>query len=98
MSKMMDKWLQKAKPGDEGLTRPPVSTCVSVHKNEVRSITRGYFQNQFRVSTYKQEEDVLDENEEKEGEEDEDEDGEKVEDEVLEEGDKRGRKRKRKVM
>ncbi len=32
------------------------------------------------------EEDVLDENEEKEGDEDEDEDGEKVEEEVLEEG------------
>ncbi len=25
MSKMMDQWLQKAKPGDNGLTRPPAS-------------------------------------------------------------------------
>jgi hypothetical protein len=37
-SKMMDKWLKYTKPGDKGLTRPPVSVCVSVHKNEVRSI------------------------------------------------------------
>jgi hypothetical protein len=43
MSKMMDEWLQKVKPGDKGLTRPPVSGCVSAHKNEVRSIVRGYF-------------------------------------------------------
>jgi hypothetical protein len=54
MSKMMDKWLQKAKPGDKGLTRPPVSARVSAHKNEVRSIARGYFQIQFSVPAYKQ--------------------------------------------
>jgi hypothetical protein len=29
------------------------SARVSAHKNEVRSIDRGYFQNQFRVSVYK---------------------------------------------
>jgi hypothetical protein len=38
MSTMMDKWLEKVKPGDKGMTRPPVSVCVSAHKNEVRSI------------------------------------------------------------
>ncbi len=56
MSKMMDKWLEKAKPGDKGMTRPPVSSRVGTHKSEVRvrSIPRGYFQNQFRVPTYKQ--------------------------------------------
>ena len=54
MSQMMDKWLQKEKPGDKGLTRPPASSHISAHKNEVRSITRGYIQNQFRVSEYKQ--------------------------------------------
>ena len=54
MSKMMDKWLQKTKPGDKGLTRPPASGHISTHKNEVRSIARGYFQNQFRVTSYKQ--------------------------------------------
>jgi hypothetical protein len=53
MSKMMAQWLQKAKPGDKGLTRPPASARVSVHKNEVRSIARAYFQNQFRVPAYK---------------------------------------------
>ncbi len=42
------------KPGDKGLIRPPVSVRVSTHKNEVRSIPRGYFQNQFRVPVYKQ--------------------------------------------
>ncbi len=42
MSKMMDQWFQKAKPGDKGLTRPPDSASVSVHKNEVRSIARGF--------------------------------------------------------
>jgi len=31
---MMEKWLEKAKPGDKGLTRPPASTRVSAHKNE----------------------------------------------------------------
>ena len=50
----MDKWLKKVTPGDKGLTRPPVSTRVSAHKNEVRSIDRGYFQIQFRVSSYEQ--------------------------------------------
>ncbi len=53
MSKMMAQWLEKVKPGDKGLTRPPVSARVSEHKNEVRSITRGFFQIQFRVSVYK---------------------------------------------
>jgi hypothetical protein len=53
MSKMMDQWFQKAKPGDKGLTRPPSSVLVSAHKNEVRSITRGFFQIQFRVPVYK---------------------------------------------
>ena len=51
---MMDKWLKKTTPGDKGLTRPPASVRVSPHKNEVRSMTRGYFQIQFRVTTYKQ--------------------------------------------
>ncbi len=51
---MMDKWLKKATPGNKGLTRPPASEHVSVHKNEVRSIVRGNFQNRFRVSAYKQ--------------------------------------------
>ena len=50
----MDKWLKKATPGDKGLTRPPASARVSAHKNEVRSIARGYFQSQFRVPAYKQ--------------------------------------------
>jgi hypothetical protein len=54
MSTMMVKWLKKATPDDKGLTRPPCSVCVSVHKNEVRSIARGYFQNRFKVSVYKQ--------------------------------------------
>jgi hypothetical protein len=49
MSKMMDRWLQKAKEGDKGLTRPPASAHVSQHKNKVRSITRGFFKSQFRV-------------------------------------------------
>ena len=40
MSKMMDQWLQKAKPGDKGLTRPPASVHVSENKK-------------FRVPTYK---------------------------------------------
>ena len=40
-------------PGDKGLTRPPASARVSAHKNEVRSIACGYFQNQFRVPAYK---------------------------------------------
>jgi hypothetical protein len=53
MSKMMDQWFQKAKPGDKGLTRPPASARVSEHKNEVRSIARGFFQIQFRVPAYK---------------------------------------------
>ena len=53
MSKMMDRWLQKAKEGDKGLTRPPASARVSQHKNEVRSIARGFFQIQFRVPGYK---------------------------------------------
>ncbi len=53
MSKMMAQWLQKVKEGDKGLTRPPASTRVSQHKNEVRSTTRGFFQNQFRGSVYK---------------------------------------------
>ena len=53
MSKMMAQWLQKAKPGDKGLTRPPASARVSAHKNEVRSIARGFFQIQFRVPAYK---------------------------------------------
>ena len=53
MSKMMDRWLQKAKEGDKGLTRPLTSARVSQHKNEVRSITRGFFQIQFRVPGYK---------------------------------------------
>ncbi len=51
MSKMMDRWFQKTKEGDKGLTRPPASVRVSQHKNEVRSIVRGFFQNQFRVSS-----------------------------------------------
>jgi len=50
---MMDQWLQKAKPGDKGLTRPPDSACVSEHKNEIRSVARGFFQIQFRVPAYK---------------------------------------------
>ena len=54
MTTMMDKWLKKTTPGDKGLGRPPPSARVSAHKNEVRSMTRGYFQNQFRVPTYKQ--------------------------------------------
>ncbi len=53
MSKMMDQWLQKAKPGDKGLTRPPPSARVSATKNEVRSIDRGFFLIQFRVPGYK---------------------------------------------
>jgi hypothetical protein len=53
MSKMMDQWFQRAKPGDKGMTRPPVSVRVSAHKNEVRSIPRGFFQIQFRVPGYK---------------------------------------------
>ena len=32
------RWLQKAKEGDKGLTRPPASARVSQHKNEVRSM------------------------------------------------------------
>ena len=54
MTIMMEKWLKKATPGDKGLTRPPPSVCVSSHKNEVRSMSRKYFQIQFRVTTYKQ--------------------------------------------
>jgi hypothetical protein len=42
MSKMMDRWFQKTKEGDKGLTRPPASVRVSQHKNEVRSIVRGF--------------------------------------------------------
>ncbi len=52
MSKMMAQLFQKAKPGDKGLTRPPASARVSAHKNEVRSIDRGYFQNQFNMEQY----------------------------------------------
>jgi hypothetical protein len=54
MSTMMVKWLKKATPGDKGLTRPPASARVSVHKNEVRSIAQGYFRNRFKVPVYKQ--------------------------------------------
>jgi hypothetical protein len=50
---MMDMWLKKTTPGDKGLTRPP-SVRVSTHKNEVRSIPHGYFQNRFKVPLYKQ--------------------------------------------
>jgi hypothetical protein len=32
ISKMMDQWLEKAKPGDKGLTRPPVSVFVSIQQ------------------------------------------------------------------
>ena len=52
MSTMMDKWLKKATPGDKGLTRPLASARVSPHKNEVRSIVRGHFQNRYRMSAY----------------------------------------------
>jgi len=48
---MMDQWLPKVKPGDKGLTRPPASARVSAHKNVVRSIDRGFFQIEFRVSS-----------------------------------------------
>ena len=41
-SKLMDRWLQKAKEGDKGMTRPPASVHVSQHRNEVRSIDRGF--------------------------------------------------------
>ena len=51
---MMDKWLKKSTPGDKGLTRPPSSAHVSTHKNEVRSIVHGHFQNRFKVSPYRQ--------------------------------------------
>jgi hypothetical protein len=54
MSTMMDKWLKKVTPGDKGLTRPPDSSRVSTHKNEVRSMVRGHFQNRFKVTPYKQ--------------------------------------------
>jgi hypothetical protein len=50
----LDKWLKKTTPDDTGLTRPPVVTRVSAHKDEVRSIVHGYFQSQFRVSLYKE--------------------------------------------
>jgi hypothetical protein len=46
--------LTKATPDDTVLTRPLVATRVSVHKDEVRSITHGCFQSQFRVSLYKE--------------------------------------------
>jgi len=46
--------LKKATTDDTGLTRPPASVRVSAHKNDVRSIDRGYFQRQFRVTVYKQ--------------------------------------------
>ncbi len=85
MSKMMVHWLQKAKPGDKGLTRPPVSVRVSDHKNEVRSIGRGFFQIQFRVPGYKH---VGRPNH----------DSQKREDTVERRGRRRGRRRKRKVM
>ncbi len=49
MSKMMDRWLQKAKEGDKGMTRPPASTHISQHKNEVRSIARGFFARRLRL-------------------------------------------------
>ena len=49
----LDKWLKKTTPDDTGLTRPPTVSCVSTHKDEVRSIVHGYFQSQFRVSVYK---------------------------------------------
>ncbi len=51
----MDNWLKKATTDDTGLIRPPtVATRVSAHKDEVRSISLGYFQSQFRVSVYKE--------------------------------------------
>jgi hypothetical protein len=85
MSKMMVQWLKKAKPGDEGLTRPPDSARVSEHKNEVRSIDRGFFQIQFRVSGYKHVDRPTH-------------DSQKWEDTVERRGGRRGRRRKRKVM
>ncbi len=42
MSKMMDKWLQKAKTADQGLTRPPVSVSVSAHKSMDKDYTKDY--------------------------------------------------------
>jgi hypothetical protein len=44
---------RRANQVTKGLTRPPVSARVSAHKIEVRSITREFFQIQFRVSSYK---------------------------------------------
>jgi hypothetical protein len=49
----LDKLLKKATPDDTGLTRPPTTELVSVHKDEVRSIVHGYFRSQFRVPVYK---------------------------------------------
>ena len=50
----LDKWLKKTTPDDTGLTRPPTVSCVSTHKDEVRSIVHGYFQSQFSVSLCKE--------------------------------------------
>jgi hypothetical protein len=54
MTTGMGKWLKKVTTDDMGLTRPPPSVHVSAYKNEVRSIVHGYFQNQFRVTVFKQ--------------------------------------------
>jgi hypothetical protein len=81
----MVQWLKKVKPGDKGLTRPPTSVRVSEHKNEVRSIDRGFFQIQFRVPGYKHVGRPTH-------------DSQKREDTVERRGRRRGRRRRRKVM
>ncbi len=42
MSKMMDKWLQKKKTTDQGLTRPPTSVGISEHKSMDKDYTKDY--------------------------------------------------------
>ena len=62
----LEKRLKETTSDDKGLTRSPVVTHVSPHKDEVRSIAHGYFQSQFRVPVYKEVdrlEEVVDEEE-----------------------------------
>ena len=82
---MMDKWFPEGETIYKGLTRPPASARVSEHKNEVRSIDRGFFQIQFRVPGYKHVGRPTH-------------DSQKREDTVERRGRRRGRRRKRKVM
>ena len=51
---VMEQRLKSKQEGVRGLTRSPVVVRVSVHKDAVKLIIHGYFQNKFRVSVYEE--------------------------------------------